>query len=262
MTGISLVGYNNYVTLLNTSLTATSEAANMPATNLRTNQGGPSAAWQTISGTTTASFTITPTLTYQPWRAFGLFRTNLSSTASVTIRLYTQPATQQLSVQCSGPTPGYQQVVYPSSSDIYADYCTITIVDANNPDGFLNIPLAYAGPMWQPSIGMGFETTAGRDDQTDEIVSRAGQEYPQNRWQRRRWNLALDGVTNAEVWNYADKLNSVGRTGSNCLLIPNTTSTYGQREAVFGRWHSTSDITFAFGSADRRALRGSFVERL
>ena len=73
------------------TFTAGSAATNLPITNLATDQGSSSQAWQTVYGVTTsangATFTLTPTVPALTFDIIGLFRTNLTVAATITFTL-------------------------------------------------------------------------------------------------------------------------------------------------------------------------------
>jgi hypothetical protein len=260
--GNTVLGINNLVKT--GALSAGSQAANMPITNLQTDAGASSMAWQTAAGVRTASagatFRITPTR--QLWRLFGLFRTNLTQGASVTFSLYQNPSALVWRQTVTGPSPGYFQAVAVAPDDVYADYCQVDIDDAGNPDGFINIPLAYAGPAWLPMLGFTWNSTYGRDSTVDELISRGGQEYPTYLYQQRRWEAAFDAITDSELWGVAQDLDRISRYGGNILFVPDLASHTIANEAVFGRVTVTADVSYIAGFADRHAWKFRCKERL
>ncbi len=255
----ALIGWNNYVKT--GTVTASEAAANFPVTNLQGDQGAAASAWQT-NDTGPATLTITPALTQRTWRALGLFRTNLTSAASLVFSLFNNPSTLVATATLPGPVNGTGQVVWVLGADTVADYATVAITDAGNPQGYLNVPLAFAGPAWNPLTGFSFATALGRDGTTDEAQSRGGQEYPVFRWQRRRWDYDMQGVRASELWLQLDAMLRTARTGANIFTVPDTTSANLASEALFGRIASLADVTFPFGTADRRAAKLRHTERL
>jgi len=260
--GNTVLGVNNLIK--SGALIAGSSVPTMPITNLQTDSGASSMAWQTVSGVLTpaagATFRCTPTR--QLWRLFGLFRTNLSQGASVTFSLYLNPATLVWSGTVTGPQPGYGQVVAVAPTDMFADYSVVDITDTGNPDGFINIPLAYAGPAWIPRLGFTWGSTYGRDSTVDEMISRGGQEYPTYRFQQRRWEAAFDAISDTELWTEAQNLDRVSRYGGNILFVPDLASTTSSNEAVFGRVTVTADVSYIAGFHDRHAWKFRIKERL
>ena len=260
----TVIAWNNYVTTA--ALIAGSQAANMPPQNLQDDSGSSAVAWQTLAGVKTvaggANLRITPAAAGQTWRAFGLFRTNLTAAASVQVSLYTNPSTLVWTGTASAIVPGYGQSVIVAPTDKVADYCVITVDDPSNPDNFINIPLVYAGPAWMPATGPTWNTTFGRDSQIDEVVSRGGQEFPTLRWQRRRWDIALDYITAAEVWADAQEIDRIGRAGGNMLFMPDTAAANLRTEAIFGRFESMSDLGYVAQIAGYYTWRFRIRERI
>jgi hypothetical protein len=261
--GNSVLGIANLVKT--SGLTAGSSAVNMPPTNLQTDSGAPSMAWQTSGGVLRPSdgawIIIRPT-TRQSWRMFGIFRTNLTTGASVRFLLYLNPSTLVWDSYVNGPLPGYGQAVAVAPSDIAADYAAVEITDTSNPDGFINVPLCYAGPAWIPAIGHTWQTTFGRDSVVDEMQSRGGQEYPTYRYQQRRWEIAFDSLSGAEVWQSAEELDRLSRYGGNILFVPDLASGTLASEAVFGRVTVTGDVSYIAGVANLHAWKFRCKERL
>ena len=154
------------------------------------------------------------------------------------------------------------QCVAVANADTPADYVIFTLTDAGNPDNHLNIPLAYAGPAWLPLTAMSWTSALGRDDITDTVVTRGGQQYFDMRATSRRWEIALDGVRASEVFTQLDVLDAFSRAGGNVLVIPDTTSGNMQYEAVLGVLKATADFAWPYNSADRRSWRARLTERL
>jgi len=258
--GTTLLAWNNYV--LTSGLSATSAA--MPVSNVQDERGAPSVAWQTAAGTTSATITITPAIARASWRAFGVFRSNLTAYAGIGVTLYNNP-TSPVSIWgggTEGPEPGFGQSIVVADTDVIADFCTIQIDDPQNPDGFLNIPLIFAGAAWVPLTGLSYDTAYGGDAMVDEAISRGGQEYPLLRWERRRGELAFQGIRSGEVLNQLNELQGTARRGNNVLMVPDITSPNIGVEAIYGRVTATTDVGYPYGGADRRSWRARITERL
>lgn len=264
MSSRSILAWNNY--LASAVLSTGSASPGLPGENLQNDTGSPSTAWQTAAGVKTtaggAFVTAKPATTGQTWRVFGVFGTNLTAAATVTVALYNNPSTLVWTTSASGPAAGYRQVVIVAPSDKVADYCTIAFDDVANPDGFVNVPLAFAGPAWLPLTAPSWQSKFGRDDRVDETVSRGGQEYPNMLWERRRWDIILNGVRGTEVWTDIGELDRIARRGGNNLFIPDYASSDINRESVFGRLMPTADVTFPYEAADRRSWSARITERL
>lgn len=162
----------------------------------------------------------------------------------------------------AGVVAGYGQSVIAAPAAAAGQFCRLDIDDPTNPDGFINVPLAYAGPVWQPTGNASPATVQGRDDATSEFVSRGGQEYPVSFWQRRRADVDFQSIRNAEVWPNVDAFDQAARLGGNCLWIPDPDSADKARAAVFGRAKATADLSYYQNAPDRRAWRVRFTERL
>lgn len=254
-----ILGWNNLVT--GATVAATSAASGMPAANIQDDRGSSSVAWQTVAGVTTAALTITPS-SRKSWRVFGLFRTNLTSGATMTVTLYTNPSTVVWTGAADGLVSGYGQIVLDAGAAYSADYATIAITDPGNSDTFLNIPLVFAGPGWVPSIGPSWSLTMGRDSSTSEINSRGGQEYPVFWWSRRRVEFSLDAITSDDLWSDAQEADRIARTGANILFIRNQTADAVQEEAIFGRIEVVADFQYPVKNATRFSWRARIRERI
>ena len=253
----AVVGWTNIVKT--STITASSE--DLDADNLKTDSGSAAEAWQTVAGVVTgATVTVTPG-SATVWRAFGVFRTNLTASATVTFTLKNTGPTTVATVTVS-PVSGYGQAVAVLSANTTADYLEVTISDASNPDNFLNVPLMFAGPAWLPARSIGYSSTVGRDVSRGDVITRGGQEYPALNFRRRRWNIAFESLLTSELWGTVDDMLVTADTGSNVFFLPDTASSYIQREAIFGRLAAIADVSFPYQSADRRRWAAQVTERL
>lgn len=162
----------------------------------------------------------------------------------------------------AGVVPGYARSVRVLEQPVRGVLCRCDISDAGNPDGSLNIPLAYAGEAWEPAMNVAWDTVPGMDLQVDEAVSRGGQEWPSLRWSRQRWEIAHAALLANEVWPRLMDLQRVAQHGGNILFVPEPDSPDLQRQALFGRLTSQSDVTYPFQTTERRAWRARLTERL
>jgi hypothetical protein len=255
----TLIGYTNFVKT--GAVSANNAATNFPVTNLQNDSGAAADGWQTTTRTGIV-LTVTPTLTRQTFRLLGLFRTNLTSAAVVYFNVYTSPSSLVWAGSSFGPVNGSGQVII-DTGGVVGDYATFGINDAGNPSGFLNIALAFAGPAWSPLSALSLATSFGRDVAVDEMISKGGQEYPLYRYQRRRWDLDMQGVRSAtELWPSLDAMMRTAALGGNILVVPDITSGQMQNEATFGRLKQTSDIKYPLGTSDRRSWAGQLTERI
>lgn len=256
----ALLGWNNVVKSA-VNIEAVSYAPNLYPAQLQNDQGSPATAYQSTSATNQGLLFDAGVDT--AWRVFAMFRTNLSATAQ--LRWDVLDASQNTlwssPTQSAGVVRGFGQSIFIRPTEIVGRFAHLAITDPANPDGFINIPLLFAGPVWEPQTNISYDTSFGRDDITDEVVSRGGQEFPTPRFARRRWDVALSGIRQAELWRSAMDLDAYSRTGGNVLFIPDPAGDVN-RETVYGRGRSLTDVTYPYGSADRRAWKIRVSERL
>jgi hypothetical protein len=266
----ALFGYDNRI--LTGTLTAGSEATGLPVTNLTSPQGATSNAWQTAGGVLTGAagaWMLIDAGASVTWRVFVLTRTNLTTAAQVRWRVGTTVSsnvpgslTYDSGTVSAGVRAGIGQSVIVAPSQISGRYVRLDLTDSANPDTVISIGLCYAGPVYQPAFNVGWGTSFSIDPQVEEVTTRSGQEYPVLRWERRRWDLALDNIATAEVWPSLLEWYRVGRRGDNVLYINDPASADLASEAIFGRCGSLADITYPIESTDYRAWRARITERL
>lgn len=162
----------------------------------------------------------------------------------------------------AGVQPGYGQTFRFSDEPAIGRYLFCEINDDANPDNFIAVGLAFAGPVWQPALNIGWETTTNTDARVDEVVTRGGQEYPQYRFEQRRWDVSMQHILDSEIWGQAVEVQRAGRQGGNILFVPDPSGEHVQKEAVFGRVYSQSDIEYSNNTTQYRSWRLRAVERL
>jgi hypothetical protein len=162
----------------------------------------------------------------------------------------------------AGVVPGYARTVLVQPTPVRGVLCRCDISDPTNPQGSLNIPLAYAGEGWSPEKNISWASAPGRDVQVDEVTTRGGQEYPSLRWRRQRMDIDHQSILADEVWPRIMDLQLAAEHGGNILFVPNPDSEALQCQALFGRLTSQSDVTHPFQSDERRAWRARLTERL
>lgn len=265
MSNTALGWVNNVATA---TLYAGSANAALPASNLQVDQGAASMAWQTAAGVVTSAAGATLGIQVSgTWQAFVLARTNLTTSATMRWRVSTgilsiaSPNYDSGTIS-AGVVAGYGQSVLVIGTPRTCGYCQVDIDDPTNPDGFINIPLMYAGPLFIPAVGPDWSSSFGRDDATDEVTTRGGQEYPVYHWQRRRYEAAWQGIKGSEVWPSFMEFDRTARQGGNVLFIPDITSATISQEAVLGRAHMTKDVGYPAKSADARSIALRITERL
>lgn len=284
MASNTFIGWTNY--FKTGAVTAGSSATGLSPSNLQLDACSPSTGWQTVSGVTTGSVTATvltgaalrvstPANAVLPFQAACLVNTNLRSSASVAFSVYNGSTLQGSTLTVAGPSVGYGQVVGLFPSVLNGDHLMIAINDSGNPDGFINVGGAYAGPMWNPLSGVTWSTAYGGMPTQVRVISRGGQEFRNLLYRQRYWKLNFDNIHDSEAWTQAGELDRIGALGVNVLFIPNSTSAFLNQETIFGPMDpsgttsSTSagssaqtDVTFPHLSTDARGWSFQITERL
>lgn len=259
----AMIGWINHIR--SGVLFAGSETTAQPGVNVQSDHGAE--AWQTAGVTTSAAgaglFVRTPGLTVVPWRALVLARTNLTSAATLRWRIGNAGGVVYDSGTIpAGVVPGYGQSVHVLPSEVAGNYVQLGMDDPANPDGSIRIGLVYGGPVWQPALNISPASAIGREQGGTEVVTRGGQEYVTQDWQRRAWDIELEALSDSEAMEGIYELDRIARAGGNVLLIPRPDGPHLAREAVFGRLKETSSIGFHHQDATRRNWRGRIAERL
>ncbi len=269
-------------------ITADTESAVAPVSNLTLPQGG--YPWMSEFGTTTANIYLdsqdaVSTLqagtnwpgssaswgladfTYSGntaiWRAVGVFRTNLTKLATIRYRLGTTPGGSDVldTGDLTGVEPGRNQHIYVHPTHLVARYLTITITDTSNPDNQLKVGLAYGGNMVIPQSNFGFSSSSERENRLDIAVSAGGFEYPKYMWQRRKWNISWDDLSQTEIRSYLDTIDSYARKGYNVLFVPDYEDGLNF-DSVYGMLREPSPFSFARAGFSRYAWAAQITERL
>lgn len=249
------------------TVTASAEVVGLGAGNLQNDQGNPDAAWQTPVGVTEARLRLDAGYTGY-WRLFGVFRTNLGLQAQVRWRVWqgTDYADAALEYDSgyvdAGVVFGFGQHVHVAPADAVGRCCQFDVYDPLNPDGFLNVPLLYAGPAWQPRRNFGFASTMGRVSAGARTVTRGGAVYPRLDWMARTWDLALPAVASGEVWGRVMSLDEHARRGNNVLFVPAPASADLNRESLFGTLEPSAQVGYGGPSREVRTWRATLTERL
>jgi len=262
---ICAFGYTNRI--LAGTISAGSEVSGLGSGNLQTQQGGDSAAWRTAGVVTSAAgawFRVDAGAA-TTWRAFALARTNLTTAATVRWRVGTiaSPGLNYDSGTISaGIVAGFGQSILVAPSDITGQVVRCDIDDPANPDGFVSVALAYAGPIWQPSISFSPETSLSATRGNEATQTRSGAAFVSARYYQRAWAISHGAVKAADLWAQLMPMDRVAADGTNVLFIPDPASAQIQRESVFGILETTSDIGFLTPAGDWRTWRGRIAERL
>ncbi len=261
-----LLGWPNV--FVSGALVASAQEAALPVTNLANDQGAASMGWQCPA--LSAFVTVDPGQAVL-YRVISLHRTNLTTAATWRVRVFAGATSDTAVVFDTAPAggsligmgivPRFGQAVLVLPIALAGRLVRIDVQDPTNPDGHLNIAQAFAGPAFQPVRNLGYGSSKLRVDSTATTETRSGAEIVRPDWQRRGYDMDLGAVTPAEV-PIVDDLDGQARLGGNLLFVPNPSSPFINREAVFGRLKPAAGIGYANNSAQTRTWRATITERL
>ncbi|GBQ14714.1 hypothetical protein [Swaminathania salitolerans] len=237
-------------------LSASAAHADLPVGNLATPQGAPATAWRAPGRT--ASVTLHPGA-MTAWDCVSLHRTNLTATARWSVRIWRGATLVHDSGLLAADTREGQSVMV-LDTPVTGDRMTLLVADAANPDGFLSLPLAYAGPLWRPQRNMAWTGGESAESDADTVTSLSGAEYVTLRWQRRVIRIEHRSLGIEELPRIRHML-AQARSGANILFIPDPGAATRSGDAVFGRCEA-GEITASAGAANRRAITLTMRERL
>jgi hypothetical protein len=232
---MALLGWENAIEASSTSLAVSAAADGASAELLRVPIGAASVAWQTPAGTTTASLTVTAAAAVA-FRAACLSRTNLTTGATIRVRvgsaanIISAPAYDSGTVS-AGVAVGIGQALHVMSAAVSAVAMRIDISDAANPDGYLNIPLAYAGPGTEFNIA--YSSNTGLDVRRGDTTTRGGQVFVDALSRARGWTLDVGHIRDAAA-DWLDPLEASAAQGRNILFVPRVGNARAAAESVFG----------------------------
>lgn len=257
-----LWGYENRV--LTGTLRAGSEVAGLTVANLTTPEGAE--FWQTAGAVTSAGgawFEIDAGSAVD-WRLFGLFRTNLTSAATIRWMLGTSAGAADVldSGALAGTVvAGYGQSVHDAGQTYSARHLRCEIEDGFNPDGYARVPLAFAGPAYEPSRNFsGGGAEEGWENGNRATETRGGTRYVTVGFERRTRSVTYKLVDEAEIYSDVEPLKAQSRLGRNLLFLPYPGFQEG-RTAIFGEVQC-SPVSIPHTVRTYRAWQANIRERL
>lgn len=158
--------------------------------------------------------------------------------------------------------PGVQQTLLVLPQELQAEAARVDIADVYNPDNYIEVALAYFGPAWQPTYGLGVGSSQGFEVNVEDLRTRGGQSYPTLHWSARRWEVSLSALRNEEFWPYAMELARYVNLQSNVLFVPDAADEAYQDEALFGLARLQSNFEFLVRTKQFRSMRFQITERL
>lgn len=161
---------------------------------------------------------------------FGLVNHNLSSSASLRIRVYYDSARTSLEydsgirvVSASADVEVTPLFAILSSFPITSPYIRINISDATNTDGYMEFGRIMVQSTWYPELNVAYGTAIGWDDLSEVTESTTGIEFYDRRVKRRTVKLPYQILTDVE---------------------------HSQAEAIIGREGLTGEVLFCFDDTD------------
>lgn len=248
-------GWENRV--LDAAISVSGEVPGLPGTNLRNQHGAASLGWRVPSTGAGLALALSGAA---PIRAISLHRTNLSATATWHMEL---SAGGQVVYTWSGSAAvAGGQCVHVLPAGIAADVINVGVDDPKNPDGFLSIPLAFAGPLWQPARNYSTDSTENLTVGQQSTTTLSGGEFVDARYVQRGLSIAHQSYGDADAV-VLRQIQRTAATGQNILFIPDPDSDPPAlaETALFGRL-SGGDLSNPFGPADRHAQTLTLTERL
>lgn len=247
------------------TVSASAEVDGLDAGQVQTPHGSTATAWQTPVGTTTAWLQLDAGAAVE-WGAVSLHNTNLTAGAEIRIRIGEDSAFASAEYDSGTLTAqvaeGYRQAVHILPTTQNARYLRIDITDAANPESVIRVAQAFAGPIVRATYNFGYATAYQRSAVAPAIETRGGQEFPDYRYTRRAWSISLPAVLPAEAWTVVGELQRAAEAGGNVLFVPLPSSSYVNREAVFGRLVSAGAVTWPYASPQLRGWSVTISERL
>ena len=259
---MALFGYQNTMDGAATTLVASSEIPGFLASMLRVPLGSSATAWQTAPGVTSASLTITAAVAVA-WRALCLARTNLTTAATIRVRVGTVANVLAAPLYDSGTISagvavGIGQALHVLPAATSALVMVVNIADPANPDGFLSIPLAYAGPGIEAAIS--YTSDTGLEVRRADTTTRGGVVLTQPLSRARGWSLTLPMLRDSNI-AWLDALEAVAAAGGNLLFVPRVGNALAAAESVFGLLQP-GRRGFVSGSGHYRSWTATISERL
>ena len=243
------------------AITVSSAEAALPGSNLSNDQGSADQAWQTVGIAGRVTLTLPAA---GPIRVVSVHRTNLTAAAQLHCAILDALGGVVWDSGTLTPqiVPGYAQAILMLPPGISGQVVQLDISDPANPDGFLNVALAFAGPAWQPSLNFDENSGTGRSNQLTETITRSGGSITRDDWIKRVFDLSLSGVISADVWPQLMALDLWCRRGNNMLFIPDPDAVEIGQQPIFGQLLPITNITYPLKAVDARGYRATISERL
>lgn len=233
----AVLGYANQID--DSTLSGGSWEANYPITNLQNKRRLRKARSTTTSATIEIALPGSITV-----GVIALCSHNLSNAATVAITCGTFSSSETVYPAPVFVSPDYAVVVDP---DTTATSCTITISDAGNADGYVEVGRVFIGPAFRPSTCVDWGFSDGLISASTMQESLGGPEYFMDLTARRSWRGQFSWLTTAE----AAQLRTIMRVqdiGYELYWVPREDAPPESRGEMWflGRFAELSDIAYPY----------------
>jgi len=243
-------------------VTTDSEIATLPAANVQT----PHVAqkWRTAPAVT-AAYLILDMGSPVSCDVVALLGTNLTPTGTIRVRASDADPTvtgtllRDTGVLTGAAKAGYG-AIYKAFTTAEARYWRIDLSDPAVAEGDLRVGRLFLGASWEPAQGMDFGWSITTLDDSPGDESYAGQEYDEQKPQRRFLSFVLDHMTEAEAYGSAFAIARANGRVRDVLVIRDPAGTYLSEQAIFGKLASGEPIPHRLAQVFRQ--RFTVRERL
>ena len=236
----------SYINRIETAtLSASSDVASMPVTNLATAHRAEK--WR--SGTGNAVFIDADFGAALEIGVIGIFGSNLTATGQWRLRLSaTGIGTGELldtGLVAAGVVPGYGQALHFPATPIAARWLRVDLSDAAiaaMADGYHEAGILWAGPAFRPERNFDFDAADGWIDPSERSEARGGQLYVDLRDKKRIDGFRLSWLTETEKFEQIMELDRLRGVSGNLLWCRNPGSVYQNRQAICGTLRDFGEI--------------------
>lgn len=225
-------------------VTTDSEIATLPASNVKNEHVAKK--WHTAA-TVTAAYLIFDMGSSVACDVVALLGTNLTPTGTIRVRASDADPTvvgtllRDTGVLTGSAKAGYG-AIYKAFTSATARYWRIDLSDPAVAEGNLRVGRVFLGPSWTPTVRQLFNWSVVSLDESSHDASYAGQEYADEKPQRRELNFVLDYLNEAELYGNAFALARANGVVRDVLAIPDIAGSYLSEQAVFGKLAAAEPI--------------------
>lgn len=219
------------------ALSTDSQKSTLPATNVQ----DPHVArkWHAAAGVTSA-YLVLDLGSALLCDTLALLGTNFSPTGTVRVRAASSEAnltaapTLDTGALTGAAKAGYG-AIYKNFTDTTARWWRLDLADASATGGNLRVGRVFLGPSWTPTLAQLFDWGVASVDESPAQESHGGQEYDEEKPQRRVIAFALDYLNEAEMYGNAFALARANGRVRDVLVVPDLAGSYLSEQALWGK---------------------------